>query len=208
MTVLVDLPRAGTTRRAPPLLVLTTRVRDRRAEADYRAMTHETDRRDARLLAAGKLDELFAIYRPILMARARLRRLSEAEADDVVQNAMFRVFSELRRGRDYACPIRVVFHMVLQWCVGDFLGISVRHRVVPLSECDVIAPDVDVDRLVERDLLVRALAGLPPRERHVCYLYFMADMAPKEIARTLGMTRNAVDQAIFRARRRLRELLR
>jgi RNA polymerase sigma factor (sigma-70 family) len=170
-------------------------------------MKDETDRRDARLLASGKLDELFAIYRPILAARARLRRLSEPEVDDVVQNAMLRVYSELARGRDYGCPIRVVFHMVLQWSVSDYFGASAKHRTVPLGDWDAGAPDREVDRVVERDFLVRTFASLPPRERFACYLYFMADMAPKEIAKTLGMTRNAVDQAIFRAKRRMKGIL-
>lgn len=186
---------------------LTWRIRKPRPGADCPVMRDETDCRDARLLALGKLDQLFAIYRPILVTRARLRGLSEPEADDVVQNAMLRVYSELARGRDHGCPIRVVFHMVLQWSVSDHIGAQARRPAVPLGDWDAGAPDGAFDAVLERDLLVRTFTHLPPRERGACFLHFMVDMAPKDIAEMLDMTRNAVDQAIFRAKRRVRGML-
>jgi len=167
-------------------------------------MTQETDDLDARLMAAGRIDELFARYRPILVARARARGLSHAAADDVVQTAMLRVWTELDRGKRHGVPIRVVFHMVLGWCVkGHFQG-EATLPTLGLGEWDAPSIDDGPAGVLERDFLMRAFDGLAPRDRTVACLYLIADLRPKEIALRLGITRNAVDQALHRARRHLR----
>lgn len=166
--------------------------------------THEIDQRDARLLAQGSLDELFASYRPLLLARARNRGLTLAEAEDVVQNAMLRVFRELAAGKRHGVPIRVVFHMVLGWSVGDH-KVDAFGEALPAEDLDGDGqPDDDLDGVLARDLVARMLTVLPPGDRRVCYLYLVQDMRPAEIAAHLGMTGNAVHQALHRIRRRLR----
>ncbi|MEW6581285.1 MAG: sigma-70 family RNA polymerase sigma factor [Actinomycetota bacterium] len=170
-------------------------------------MNDETDRRDARLLASGRLDELFATYRPVLWARARLRGLTATEADDVVQNAMLRALTTLQDGGADHIPIRVRLHMCLKWCVGDHRVAARRHRSLPLGNWDAEVPD-GVDAILERDHLEQLFSGLPPRERDICRLHYLEDKTPRDIAGILGMTRNAVDQALHRARRRLEPHLR
>ena len=54
----------------------------------------------------------------------------------------------------------------------------------------------------ELDLLA-ALDGLPPREREVTLLRFGAGLEPEQIAARLDISRNNVDQAWHRAKRKL-----
>jgi RNA polymerase sigma factor (sigma-70 family) len=51
------------------------------------------------------------------------------------------------------------------------------------------------------------LAQLPPRDREVFELTVYGGLTPEQIAERLGITRNAVDQALFRARKHLRRLI-
>jgi RNA polymerase sigma-70 factor (ECF subfamily) len=55
--------------------------------------------------------------------------------------------------------------------------------------------------------LTEALARLPTRQRAVLILFHYAGFQAREIAERLGSTRGAVQMALIRGRRRLRELL-
>ena len=55
--------------------------------------------------------------------------------------------------------------------------------------------------------LLRALATLSPNQRAVAVLSLYADLPPREIARTLGLSGAAVRVHLSKARRRMRDLL-
>jgi RNA polymerase sigma factor (sigma-70 family) len=52
-----------------------------------------------------------------------------------------------------------------------------------------------------------AVAGLPPRQREVLVLRYVADLTEIEIARSIGVSRSAVSSALTDARRALASLL-
>jgi RNA polymerase sigma-70 factor (ECF subfamily) len=162
----------------------------------------DADVRDAELLEEGRLDELFAAYYPVLRQRALLRGLTPGEADDVVQEAVLRVYGEIQRGNRYRVPIRVVLHNVLEWKCAELFEQSRRRATVPLTDGDGPVPD-SLGSVEDRDRLIRALRALPPREREVCFFHYLMGLEAGEIAQRLGMTRNAVYQAIHRAKGRL-----
>ncbi|MBS3062865.1 MAG: sigma-70 family RNA polymerase sigma factor [Candidatus Diapherotrites archaeon] len=56
-------------------------------------------------------------------------------------------------------------------------------------------------------LIENAIGLLPPREAAVLRLSIQGDKTPEEIAAVLGLKRNAVDQRLWRARKRLRKSL-
>ena len=60
---------------------------------------------------------------------------------------------------------------------------------------------------VEAGLILRAMVELPERTRAVCEAVFVGGLTPEAAAAQLGMERNAVDQALHRGRKRLRELV-
>jgi RNA polymerase sigma-70 factor (ECF subfamily) len=60
----------------------------------------------------------------------------------------------------------------------------------------------------ERGNLVRkALTSLPDRDREILLLKYVHDWSYREIAQHLGTSHSAVETRLFRARRRMRELL-
>ena len=146
--------------------------------------------------------ELFAAYYPDVLARLKLR-LPDEEAREVAQRVFLHLLEELRRGKEYAHPFRVIVHMRTTWILKDYWAEQSR-RPGELSEQSP-DPAPDAFEHVEADFdLELALAELPEGERRVAALRWQSGMEIQDIAEELGMTRNAVDQALFRAHRRLR----
>lgn len=70
------------------------------------------------------------------------------------------------------------------------------HEPVPL-------PDELVVRSEESQAVVDALARLQPPDREIIQLTLWEELSPTEIAEVLGISRGAVDQRYYRAKRRL-----
>jgi RNA polymerase sigma factor (sigma-70 family) len=62
------------------------------------------------------------------------------------------------------------------------------------------------DAVAERDFLIRALAGLPPRQRTVLVLRYYNDLSEVEIAGMLGCSVGTVKSQASRGLARLREV--
>jgi RNA polymerase sigma factor (sigma-70 family) len=169
-------------------------------------MTHADDARDFQLLENGDIATLLAIYEPVIHARCIARLKGHLDADDVAQDVRVRLLAEFNRGKRYGgLPYRVVVHKVIDWTLLDhFEG---RPTEAPLPEGWEPAVGDDVDETVSRYYLESLFARLPERARQVCELRYLKLREPDEIAAELGIDRNAVDQAVFRAHRALRELI-
>lgn len=167
----------------------------------------ERDRRDADLIARGDLAALLATYRPDLVRVALLRRLTPEDAQDVVQRTLLHVWRELVAGRVHSVPFRVVVHMRLRWVLRDHWAARDREneRVGSLECRDVPVDDPALGDAETGLDFARLLAVLTERQRRLVELVYVAGMGIAEAARELGMTRNAADQALHRARRQLRE---
>lgn len=166
---------------------------------------HARDAEDARLLESGDHQALWAHYLGVVLDRCRAR-LPAHDADDVAANVALRILEELARGRRYNHPFRVIVHMVTTWKIKEHFA-PARWTAVELDER--LASD-DPLRGLEDDLdfetdLERLLEGLAPREHEVAVLRIVEDLAPEAIAARLGITRNNVDQAWNRAKRKLLE---
>ena len=167
------------------------------------AWMRDRDAEDGRLLKAGRYADVLAAYYPVIRARLRVRLVAD-DADEVAHRVIERLIGELKRGRTYPVPFRVVVHKVTGWKLREHYA-ERRHEPLP-EEPDLVddrAGDPD-----ERIALKQMLAELPPREREVLELRYLDGLEIVQIAERLDMTRNAVDQALFRGRRRLKELLR
>ena len=163
----------------------------------------DRDAEDDELLATGRHPELMAAYYSVILARLRVR-LPEADIGEVAHRVALRLLGELSRGRSYRVPFRVVVHNVIGWKLKEHYA---ERRVEPLPE-EPEAVDDPLGRAHERIGLQQILGELPPREREVLEMRYLDGREIVDIATALGITRNAVDQALFRGRRRLRELLR
>ena len=124
-----------------------------------------------------------------------------ADADDIVQDAFCRL---LRGGPDAdeeqlrRYVFRIASHLVVdRWRRQKRDHDSARQHV-PLP----LASDTP-----EHEAVARTFARLTPRERALLWLAYVEGQSHQEIAGTLGLARQSVKVLLFRARRRLRDLL-
>lgn len=170
-------------------------------------MNHETDAADAKALAAGEIELLLARYADAIRDRCVARLKGHVDADDVAQNVRLRLLEEFHRGKTYGTtPYRVVVHKVILWTVGDYYG-SRRHDV-PLPE-DWSPEDTHptYEQLIANEYVASLFVDLPEQTRRVLELRYLDGLEHDQIAEQLGMKRNAVDQAIHRGHKKLKELL-
>jgi RNA polymerase sigma-70 factor, ECF subfamily len=147
------------------------------------------------------------VERHLPMARARAARLCPQpdDADDAVQDAFLQAFIALDRLRD---PDRFA-----GWLGGIVANVCrAQRRRAPLTllgdwpenlhpaSAGTLPSAEDLDR---EDVLSRAIAGLPPGQRHAVTLFYYADQPARQIAGTPG----AAKASLHKARRRLREYI-
>ena len=169
-------------------------------------MSHDGDGDDARLLARGEHARLLAKYEPTIIGRCVAELRGHLDADDVAQDVKVRLWSELRKGRTYSVPFRVVVHNVIRWTLKDHYARRPTH--VPLADdWDPADPGDGLEELLDRDAVSAMLDGLEGRAREVMELRYLERLDIDEIAERLGMKRNAVDAALHRGHLKLRETL-
>jgi RNA polymerase sigma factor (sigma-70 family) len=168
-------------------------------------MRDERDAEDARLLEEGDIAGLLAAYSDIIVGRCVARLRGDDAAYDVAQDVRHRLLAEFRRGKRYKVPYRVVVHKVIDWTLSEhFEG---RNTAVPLPDNWEPPVDDSTESVLSRYYLVDLFGSLPERTRRVLELRYVGGLEIEQIADRLGLTRNAVDQALHRGHAKLREVL-
>jgi RNA polymerase sigma factor (sigma-70 family) len=155
----------------------------------------------------GRIDRLLARYEPVIVARCIARCKNEHDGRDVAQDVLFRLFREFQNGRRYeGLPYRAVVGMAVKWTLADhFAG---KPTDVELPEDFALRDgryEDSIDQLVDLMGLEQLLSVLPDRPREVATLVWLEGCSHDQAADRLGITRNNVDQALYRARRELLE---
>jgi len=146
-----------------------------------------------------------------LFGLARRSGLSDAEADDAVQDALLRLWLEVRSGVDILEPrawtFQTLYHVAMD-----------RHRVRrrALDTIARLTPPgrgvVERRRSVESDAADRLslwtiVDRLPTRQRQVLYLRYKADLTFDQLAAIMGITASAARAHAAFATVRLRQAL-
>lgn len=171
-------------------------------------MHYADDERDRQWARSGDLVALVAVQYERMREFVGLHRLDAEGRQEVLQNAITRHLRELQAGKDYgATPYRAVAYQLVQYAAGDY-----RQRTHAQHQHEGAWPegfDVAVrDEYPGCDLLnvAHLLAGLTEREGEVARMLWLDGMSHEQVAQALGITRNAVDQAAFRARTRMKAM--
>jgi RNA polymerase sigma factor (sigma-70 family) len=164
------------------------------------------DAEDKRLLAEGEHKLLLAGYFRPVREQCFVALRNQDAADEATQRVFLRLLGELRRGKTYCVPFRVVVWKVTKWTLRSFYPAAKHDATLP-EGWDPDAPDAYAEWEDTYDLGL-LLADLPPRQRQVLDLAYREGLAPAEIAERLGINRNAVDQALHNGHKRLAEKLR
>jgi RNA polymerase sigma-70 factor (ECF subfamily) len=167
---------------------------------------------DTRLLAqlaageASTFRRLVQRHLPHLLAVARRMLRDDAEAEDVAQEALLRLWRnanglELGAGGLRPWLTRVVSNL----CI-DRLRAG-RNTSVVEEVPEQIAPAGQVRHLSERELAARvdaALKMLPERQRLALTLFHFEGLSQIEVGQVLGVSDEAVESLLARARRALK----
>jgi RNA polymerase sigma-70 factor (sigma-E family) len=126
------------------------------------------------------------------------------EAEDLVQEALAKSMRRWHRGRP-ADPLAYVRRVMVNTHITRWQrwGSRVRLGDVP----DAAADDTGLQRSHDRDVLRRALAGLPARQRAVLVLRYLEDMPDEAIADLLGCQPATVRSLASRGLAAVRPLL-
>lgn len=138
---------------------------------------------------ADLLTDLEAEHGSALYDFARHQGLTDEPAADSVQEALLRLWRELRRGTSIERPpawlFRTVYHLAMaqhRWRRQLSLLLP---RIAP-RRTDYAGPEAS-DRLT----VWGAVDDLPPRQRQALYLHYAADLPFDEIAGILGISASA-----------------
>jgi RNA polymerase sigma factor (sigma-70 family) len=161
------------------------------------------DADDTRRLEAGEYSALVESYYGVILDRVRVRVWPEDQAIAVAAEVAIRLLSELKRGRRYRVPFRVVVHQVITWKVKEHYA-PAKLTEVELEDWLAVASTESTDEIDLDDPFESWLAPLSELEQTVLRLHYVEDLDFGEIARMLGKEPNAVHQIHHRALTKLR----
>mgnify|MGYP000533558084 CR=1 FL=1 len=161
------------------------------------------DADDARLIEAGDHARLLERYRPLIRRRVGMF-LRGQDAEDVAAHVIAYLYGQLKRGKCFDAPFGVVASNRAAWMAKDFLR---KPKDVPVGDPGEWHHEPTSDEIDDWSYVLALLSELPSRDREVFELTVYGGLSPTEIATRLGIDRNAVDQAMFRARKALRTLI-
>lgn len=128
------------------------------------------------------------------------------EAEDIVQESLLRLYRVLRESRLRAAgSARTLVFSIAHNLAVDHL--RRRGRVVPLEDRRPAAASEAAERALLREQVEQALAELPESQRSALMLREFGGLAYAEIASALGASLDEVKVWIYRARKRLAQLL-
>lgn len=142
-------------------------------------------------------------HRPLLGFVAQMA--PAGEVDDIVQTVWLRVVRGLPRLRDPVAFPAWLFSIARRTVVDRY-----RYDRPDLVEPVPVVPDETVDTsatdLTAREV-VHAVEGLPPLEREVVHLHYLADLSIGDVAAIVGAPAGTVKSRLSRGRRLLEPLL-
>ena len=154
---------------------------------------------------SGRLDRLLAERGDHLLHAAIALAGSRADAEDLLQAAVERLLRRRRHVDDLEAYLRRILYNLAADGWHRRGAWHRRRALLPSQLDDDTGPD-PITTVDLRDMLVRALRELPPRQRAVLVLRYWEQLTQAETAGLLGCSEGTVKSATSRGLARLREL--
>jgi RNA polymerase sigma-70 factor (ECF subfamily) len=160
------------------------------------------------------LEQLFGEFRPDVL-RLCTRLLGPVDAEDSANEVCLRAQRRLD-SYDVTQPFRRwLLSIAAHHCIDGLRRRGIEKGIFEPGESDVedLAGNASsaldgIVRAQRRDVVQAALDRLPDRYRAPIVLRYFAELDYEAIGEELGLTRSQVATSLFRAKQRLRELLR
>ncbi|MGY6550897.1 MAG: RNA polymerase sigma factor [Erythrobacter sp.] len=161
-------------------------------------------------------DALAERHRESIYRLARTATGDPQEAYDITQETLIAAFGALRR-YDPARPFRawisaIALNKCRDWArrrrVRRWLGLPLPSGVEQWMAEDAPLPDEIAASRAELAATARALADLPANLKDVLLLRTIEGLSQSETAAALGISEKAVETRLYRARAKLREMVR
>jgi RNA polymerase sigma factor (sigma-70 family) len=169
---------------------------------------------------SGDLNSLFAAARPRLIRLARLRGATDEQAEDIAQETLltaWRSLDHLRATSRFDAWLDGICRNVSRRYARDeapeatldTASADLAESAQPLWSATDSADD-PLETLSRRELITlvdSALGHLRETAREALELCYLAELSPREAAERIGLTANAMEARLSRARRDLRATL-
>jgi RNA polymerase sigma-70 factor (ECF subfamily) len=174
---------------------------ERDPDAELLEQVGRHDPAAVRTLVARKLPRLLALATRMLGDRM--------EAEDVAQEVFVRIWKQATRWREGEAKFDTWIHRVaLNLCYDRLRGRREDPRDDMPDEVDPVAPpDARLEARARDERVREALAALPARQREALVLSYYQEMSNTDAAALMGVTVDALESLLARARRNLRAQL-
>ncbi|MBT3070993.1 RNA polymerase sigma factor [Rhodomicrobium sp. Az07] len=169
---------------------------------------------EALMLSVARGDEaafrnLAARHAARTLALSRRMLANPADAEEIVQEAMLRVWVNAPRWRAEAAFKTWLYRVVVNLCLNR----QRQKTFAPLDDAAVVPdPSPSAQASLERReadaAVARAIADLPDRQRAAIVLTYYEDLSNAEAASVLEASVSSVEALLVRAKRTLRDALR
>ncbi len=185
-------------------------------------LTNEEEQRIIQRVLSGDTDafELLVLDQSKIVYNLALRMVSDPEdAADISQEAFLKAFTNLSSFRGDSKFSSWLYKLTTNLCL-DHLRKRNRHKVLPLTYTDEDgneetmeipddshAPETEAERRELQFHVREGLAQLPPMQREILVMREIGGMSYEEISQQLQIEEGTVKSRIFRARKKLCNIL-
>ena len=154
----------------------------------------------------------------ILPLKEKLFRLAygivrdRAEAEDILQDLLLKLWSRKDEWDRIENMEAYCYRAIKNMSLDRLASLAIRNTVLPQQEeqryfVDNHSPHQELIRKEERHMIDRCIRALPETQRLVFRLREVDELSYRQIAETLNISEEMVKVSLFRARKRMKELL-
>lgn len=151
-------------------------------------------------------------YGARVLAFCRARMSSVPDAEDAAQEVFVRAYKSLasfKRGENFSSWLFAIAANNVRTHIRIFMSRKMKERAFARERMVDPADDPkgEAERKLESGIVRQAVSALPIELRESVELYYFAQLSVEETAQVLRLSQEAVKSRLFRARKRLREVL-
>lgn len=160
-------------------------------------------------------DHLMLRYQDAIARQMRRYSSNMAVIEDLTQTVFVNAYQGLRGYRPEAPFAHWLRTIAANVGYEHWRRESRQGRVISYHDCEEMLPDASTEREVESDdvarrydALIALMEGLKPPERQILFLLYVDGVGMEEVARRMGWNRAATKMRAYRARIKLRGIIR